>query len=60
MPDDRPGHLSPELMEQFLGPGLPESEAVSLAGHLRECSECRCRLELHQFWSEFGPKPDGD
>src|SRR5690348_2393158 len=43
-------HISPALREQFLLAGLPASEIIVIAEHLRTCSECRCRQELWEFW----------
>jgi len=46
-------HISPEMIEQILKAGLPESDTDAIAGHLRLCSDCRCRVEVHQFWDGF-------
>jgi len=43
-------HISPALKEQFLLAGLPESEVAAIAEHLRTCEECRCRLDIWEFW----------
>jgi hypothetical protein len=46
-------HLTSEMIDQFLMAGLAESDAVAVGEHLRQCSDCRCRMESHKFWSEF-------
>lgn len=46
-------HISGEMINQFLLAGLPQSVASEVAAHLKECSECRCRMELLQFWGGF-------
>jgi hypothetical protein len=43
-------HISPALREQVLLAGLPESEIATIAEHLRTCSECRCRIDIWEFW----------
>ncbi len=47
-------HISPELREQLLWAGLPQSEVAAIAEHLRTCSECRCQEELWEFWGGMG------
>ncbi len=46
-------HLSSEVLEQLLTVGLPESEAIAVAQHLAECSECHCRADVLKFWRQF-------
>jgi len=46
-------HISAALREQILLAGLPESEIAAIAEHLRICSECRCRIEIWEFWGEI-------
>jgi hypothetical protein len=43
-------HISPALREQFLWAGLPESEIAAIAEHLRTCEECRCQIDIWEFW----------
>ena len=50
------GHVNPAVLDQYIQAGLPESEALSLQGHLEICFECRSRKELLEFLIEMASR----
>jgi len=42
------GHLSEELLNEYLDSALDESSRRQVASHLAQCAECRARLEEWQ------------